>query len=127
MVRHQLRAARGGQVAGAEVEQHRRHAIHLEDGIPVDESQETIGLPVEDEPADVDQIAADVHQPAATECRDVADVGRGVVEVAEVAQDRPQLADRSVARQFAGLQPLRVRADHECFLDLDARPVAHVD
>ena len=73
-----------------------------------------------------DEVTADVHQAAAAELGDVADVGRVGVEVAETPIDAADIADAAVGRSPRA-QPLRMRAHHERLLDLHARPVARCD
>ena len=79
----------------------------------------------EDESRGVDEIAADVEERAAADLRLVADVVGIAIGVAEGAEHRSNFADSSLSDQILDLQPLRVRADHEGFLDAHAGAIAH--
>ena len=67
-----------------------------------------------------DGIAADVHNAAAAEFRDIADVGRIGVGVAEQSADCAQFADLARLDDLAQPHPLRRGCHHERFADLDA-------
>ena len=79
----------------AEIEQHRRQAVDSEPGIAIDRGDHALGLAAQDQPRRVHQVAADVHDRAAAEGPNVADVGGIVVEEAEGADDRAERTDPS--------------------------------
>ena len=73
----------------------------------------------------IDQITANIEQAAAAPGFHVADVCGIIQKEAEVADDRADVADASGARNVERAKPLRVRADHECFLNQHTGAVAH--
>src|SRR5687767_6810012 len=100
-------------MGSAEIQEHRGGTVHVEPLVAIDEPDDSGRGAVEDEARRVDEIAPDVHQPAAAELRMVPDVSRVFVEVAEVPEDRADLADSAAANELTRPEPLRVRSDHE--------------
>ena len=70
-------------------------------------------LGVEQQPRQVDAVAAHVVERAATDLEDVADVGRVVVVVAEPRLDGDQPPDPAAGDELADLLPRRMQAIHE--------------
>jgi hypothetical protein len=67
---------------------------------------------------------ADIHQSPATPFRDIANVCRIGVEIAEGRNNGAQFPDRTACCQLAGAYPLRVCPYHERFSDPHAGTVA---
>ena len=107
-----------------EVEDGRAQAVDAQGRVAVDRRHHPGRLGAGDEARGGHRVAADVEHAAAAPAQHVPDVGRIGQQVAEMAVDRLELADPPAADELARRQPLRVRAHHEGFLDVDAGTVA---
>jgi len=83
-------------------------------------SEDALRLIAKHETRGLHRVTADVEQRTAAVLGDIARVRRICIEVAEKAGRRAELADAAGADEFARAQPLRVRAHHEGFANLDA-------
>ena len=108
----------------AVVEEQRSQPVGAHVGVALDGAGHAQRLTAEDESRGVDQVAPDVHECAAAELGPVANVRRVAIGVAERPEHRSHLADAAARHQVLDRQPLRMRADHERFLDFRSGAIA---
>ena len=83
------------------------------------------GFLLEEESRNLNGIASNVHQRSPAPLRDVADVFRITIEVAERAADGAQVANCAGADDFPSTKPLGMTPNHKGFADLHARAVSN--
>src|ERR1700683_4677944 len=106
-------------MAGGELEKCRGEPVGAHFGITVDAGDDASWFLRESVARGVDEVAADVHERAATGFHLVADVGRIDVEVAEETPNGAEFAAATMFEQFAEAQPLGSAANHKGFPNLD--------
>ncbi len=127
LVGHKLCAAVEEALAGGVLQHDRSEPVDSGFGIALDQGHHPQGLGGEDHAGERDGIAADIHQGAAADVGLVTDVFGVAVGVAEETRYHAELADAAGPDQVLRPEPLRMRARHKRFPDLDPGAVAGLD
>jgi hypothetical protein len=125
LVRRHLRTAREDGLTSAEIQNARHKPVDTHLRVALKRSDDTNGLLFEKESRDLDRIATDIHQGAPAPLLNVSNVLRIAIEIAECRDDGAQIAQCSRPDELPNSQPLRMRPDHECLADPNARSIAN--